>query len=113
MRTIQECLQPVLWNGMSALAPLNQALPPGLATVQVNDRPPSQLVVAWNRTSTSPLIRSFVRIAADSYRSGVSQVLDGLIDLDPAPGRPARSSQPGRGGARPRVEASICVSERT
>jgi hypothetical protein len=88
---------------MSALAPLNQALPPGLATVQVNDRPPSQLVVAWNRTSTSPLIRSFVRIAADSYRSGVSQVLDGLIDLDPAPGRPARSSQPGRGGARPRV----------
>jgi DNA-binding transcriptional LysR family regulator len=64
LRTIQECLQSVLWNGMSALAPVSQALPPGLVAVPVTDRPPSQLVVAWNRASTSPLIRSFVEIAA-------------------------------------------------
>jgi len=63
LRTIQECLQSVLWNGMSALAPLGQPLPPGLVAVPVSDRPPSQLVVAWNRDGGSPLIRSFVRVA--------------------------------------------------
>jgi DNA-binding transcriptional LysR family regulator len=68
MRTIQECLQSVLWNGMSALAPMGQLLPPGLVMVRATDRPPSQLVVAWNRASISPLIRSFIRIAATSYR---------------------------------------------
>jgi DNA-binding transcriptional LysR family regulator len=70
MRTIQECLQAVLWNGMSALAPLDQLLPPGLVTVAVTDRPPSKLVLAWPATNPSPLVRSFVRIAAEAYRRG-------------------------------------------
>lgn len=68
MRTIQECLQAVLWNGMSALAPLDQLTPPGLVIVPVIDRPPSRLVLAWPATDPSPLVRSFVRIAAEAYR---------------------------------------------
>ncbi len=69
MKTIQECLQSVLWNGTSALAPLNQTLPPGLVLVPVSDRAPSQLVVAWRGTDPSPLVRSFIEIAAASYRA--------------------------------------------
>lgn len=69
MKTIQECLQSVLWNGTSALAPLNQTLPQGLVLVPVSDRAPSQLVVAWRGTDPSPLVRSFVEIAAASYRA--------------------------------------------
>ena len=69
MKTIQECLQSVLWNGTSALAPLNQTLPQGLTLVPVSDRPPSQLVVAWRGTDPSALVRSFVEIAAASYRT--------------------------------------------
>jgi DNA-binding transcriptional LysR family regulator len=68
VRTIQECLQSVLWNGTSALAPLDQVLPPGLVVVPVDDRPPSRLVVAWQRTRTTPLVRSFARSAAESFR---------------------------------------------
>jgi DNA-binding transcriptional LysR family regulator len=67
MRTIQECLQSVLWNGTSALAPLNQDMPDGLAVVPVTDRPPSHLVVAWRAGDDDPLIRSFVEIAAEVF----------------------------------------------
>ena len=67
MRTIQECLQAVLWNGMSALAPLDQLTPAGLVIVPVTDRPPSRLVLAWPSADPSPLVRSFVRTAAQSY----------------------------------------------
>ncbi len=66
--TIQECLQAVLWNGMSALAPLDQVLPAGLVTVPVTDREPSRLVLAWPANAASPLVRSLVRVAADTYR---------------------------------------------
>jgi DNA-binding transcriptional LysR family regulator len=68
MRTIQECLQAVLWNDMSALAPLDQVIPAGLVTVPVVDRPPSRLVLAWPATRPSPLVGSFVRIATEVYR---------------------------------------------
>ena len=68
LRTIQECLQAVLWNGMSALAPLDQPTPAGLVIVPVSDRPPSELALAWPATEASPLVRSFVRIAAEAYR---------------------------------------------
>ncbi|GLY91524.1 LysR family transcriptional regulator [Actinoallomurus iriomotensis] len=64
MRTIQECLQAVLWNGAVALAPLGQPVPASLVAVPVADRSPSELVVAWRRDRTDPLIRSFVGIAA-------------------------------------------------
>jgi DNA-binding transcriptional LysR family regulator len=64
MKTIQECLQSVLWNDTSALAPVNQALPRGLVIVPVTDRDPSQLVVAWRGTAPTPLIRSFVEVAS-------------------------------------------------
>ena len=63
-RTIQECLQSVLWNGTSALAPLSQVLPAGLVVVPVTDREPSHLVVAW-RGTPSPLMRSFLEVAAN------------------------------------------------
>ncbi|WP_439381975.1 LysR family transcriptional regulator [Amycolatopsis lexingtonensis] len=64
VRTIQECLQAVLWNGISAFAPLGQPLPEGLSVVPVADRPPSDLVVAWPKTGGGPLVRGFVRVAA-------------------------------------------------
>ncbi|MFJ6695298.1 LysR family transcriptional regulator [Streptomyces sp. NPDC091272] len=67
VRTIQEALQAVLWNGMSALAPLDQLMPAGLVTVPVADRPPSRLVLAWPGGGPPPLVRSFVRIAAATY----------------------------------------------
>lgn len=68
MHTIQECLQSVLWNGTSALAPLDQVVPAGLSVVRVEDRPPSQVVLAWRREDLTPLLRSFVSIAARSFR---------------------------------------------
>jgi DNA-binding transcriptional LysR family regulator len=70
MRTIQECLQAVLWDGRTALAPLDQLTPPGLVVVPVTDRPPSRLVLAWPATGASPLVRSFVRVAVEAYRTG-------------------------------------------
>jgi DNA-binding transcriptional LysR family regulator len=74
VRTIQECLQSVLWDDMSALAPLDQILPAGLTTVRAVDREPSLLVLAWRAADPSPLIRSFVDIAAGSFRrSGTSR----------------------------------------
>lgn len=69
VRTIQECLQAVLWNGMTALAPLDQVVPAGLATIPVIDRPPSKLALVW-ADDPSPLVTSFVRIAAEVYRGG-------------------------------------------
>lgn len=63
LRTIQECLQSVLWNGTAALAPVDQPLPAGLVAVPFTDRPPSDLVVAWPRTGSGPLVRSFVQVA--------------------------------------------------
>ncbi len=68
LRTIQECLQAVLWNGIAALAPVDQPVPPGLRVVPVADRPPSELVVAWPKAGSSPLVRGFVRIAAAANR---------------------------------------------
>jgi DNA-binding transcriptional LysR family regulator len=66
-RTIQECLQSVLWNGASALAPLSQNVPDGLTVVPVADRPPSHLLVAWRAGNRDPLIRSFVDVAAEVF----------------------------------------------
>lgn len=63
-RTIQECLQAVLWNGATALAPLGQRLPAGLVLVPVRDRAPSRIVVAWRTGDTSPLVQAFVATAA-------------------------------------------------
>ncbi|MGW3124334.1 LysR family transcriptional regulator [Streptomyces sp. NPDC001107] len=69
MRTIQECLQGVLWNGTSALAPIDQPLPAGLVVVPLADRPPSDLVVAWPRAASSPLVRGFVQVAKHGWHT--------------------------------------------
>jgi DNA-binding transcriptional LysR family regulator len=66
-RTIQECLQSVMWNGTSVLAPLNQSVPEGLTVVPVADRPPSHLVVAWRRGNHDPIVRAFVEVAAEVF----------------------------------------------
>lgn len=67
MRTVQECLQAALWNGTSALAPVDQPLPAGLVAVPFSDRQPSRLVVAWPKAARSPLVRSFVQVANNSW----------------------------------------------
>jgi DNA-binding transcriptional LysR family regulator len=69
VRTVSECMQAVLWNGTVGVAPLAHALPEGLICIPLADMPPSRLVLAWNSASADPLIRSFTRIAAASYRS--------------------------------------------
>ncbi len=68
VRTARECLQAVLWNGTVGLIPLTHDLPDGLTAVEIVDQPPCQLVVAWRKDDTNPLVRSFVTIAAASYR---------------------------------------------
>jgi DNA-binding transcriptional LysR family regulator len=77
MRTIQECLQAALWNGTSALAPVDQPLPAGLVAVPLSDRRPSELVVAWPKAGRSPLVRSFVQVAENGWdpepRAGTAQ----------------------------------------
>lgn len=65
-RTIQECLQSVLWDGATALAPLHQPLPEGLTIIPVDDRQPNRLLVAWRRDAINPLVRSFLRTVAAS-----------------------------------------------
>ncbi|KAB2381315.1 LysR family transcriptional regulator [Actinomadura montaniterrae] len=69
VRTVNECLQAVLWSGTIGLGPLADALPEGLTSVPVTDMPPSRLVVAWAGDDPGPLIRSFVQIAAALFRS--------------------------------------------
>jgi hypothetical protein len=49
------------------MMPMGHALPEGLTWVRLEGMPASRLVLAWNRTSTDPLIRSFTRIAAANY----------------------------------------------
>lgn len=69
MRTVHECLQSILWDGTVGLTSLAHALPEGLTSVALTDKPSSDLVIAWNSTDTSPLIRSFVHIATAVYGS--------------------------------------------
>lgn len=64
VRTVHECLQSVLWNDTVGVAPLGHVLPEGLTVVPLRDMPASDLVVAWPATDPSPLVRSFVRLAA-------------------------------------------------
>ncbi|MFJ8082903.1 LysR family transcriptional regulator [Streptomyces sp. NPDC096205] len=68
VRTVQECLQAVLWNGTVGLAPLGHDLPTELAVVPLIDMPPSRVVAVWNEGDTNPLIRSFIEIATTAYR---------------------------------------------
>ncbi|MEV4383180.1 LysR substrate-binding domain-containing protein [Streptosporangium sp. NPDC049644] len=68
VRTVNECTQAVLWNGMVGIAPLTHALPDGLTWAILTDMPPSLLVVAWATEHESPLVRSFAHIAVNAYR---------------------------------------------
>ncbi|MGW0518734.1 LysR family transcriptional regulator [Crossiella sp. NPDC003009] len=70
VRTVNECVQAVLWNGTVGIAPLTHALPEGLVLVPLTDMPPSPLIVAWASARESPLVRSFIGIAVEAYRSG-------------------------------------------
>ncbi|APU14741.1 MULTISPECIES: LysR family transcriptional regulator [Actinoalloteichus] len=69
VRTVTECIQAVLWNGAVGIAPITHALPDGLILAPIVDMPPSPLVVAWSTARESPLIRSFVQISVQAYRS--------------------------------------------
>ncbi len=68
VRTVAECTQAVLWNGMVGIAPLNHAMPDGLAWAPLTDMPPSPLVVAWTTERENALIRSFARVAVETFR---------------------------------------------
>lgn len=64
LRTIQACLQAVLWNHMSALAPVDQALPLGLVVIPAEDRAPSEVLLAWRADDNGPLIRTLAALAS-------------------------------------------------
>ena len=68
VRTVNECVQAVLWSGTVGLAPLTHALPDGLTWAPLTDMPPSPLVVAWATGQESPLIRSFAHLVARSVK---------------------------------------------
>ncbi|GIJ43699.1 LysR family transcriptional regulator [Virgisporangium aliadipatigenens] len=67
VRTVSECVQAVVWNGVTGIAPRTHPLPAGLCWVRLADMPPSPLVVAWATARRDPLIRSFVRTAVRAY----------------------------------------------
>ena len=64
VRTIQECLQSVLWGGMIAIAPLHQPLPDGLVIVAATDREPNHLLLAWCAGRLTPTACDFVSMNA-------------------------------------------------
>ncbi|WP_157254472.1 LysR family transcriptional regulator [Nonomuraea typhae] len=64
VRTVEECVQAVLWNGTVGLTPLPHHLPEGLTAVRLADQPPSPVVVAWADSAGNPLIRSFLDLVA-------------------------------------------------
>jgi len=68
VRTVQECLQAVLWNGTIGMATLGHNPPAQLAVVPLTDMTPSRVVAAWKADDPNPLIRSFVQIATAAYR---------------------------------------------
>jgi DNA-binding transcriptional LysR family regulator len=73
VRTVNECMQAVLWNGTVGIAPMthgqpDHVLPDGLTWVRLTDMAPSRLVVAWVTGQESPLARSFATIAVAAYR---------------------------------------------
>jgi hypothetical protein len=49
--------------------PLGHALSEGLTVVPLTDMPPSRFVIAWRAADTTPLIRSFVRLARAVHRT--------------------------------------------
>ncbi|WP_410670818.1 LysR family transcriptional regulator [Amycolatopsis sp. cmx-4-68] len=67
VRAVQECLQAVLWNGTVGLMPLGHRPPGDLVVVPLAGLPPNPVVVAWK--DVSPLVRSFVRLAAAAYQT--------------------------------------------
>ncbi|MGW4522999.1 LysR family transcriptional regulator [Amycolatopsis sp. NPDC004378] len=67
VRAVQECLQAVLWNGTVGLMPLGHRPPGELEVVPLTDLAPNPVVVAWK--DAGPLVRSFVRLAADAYQT--------------------------------------------
>ncbi|HTW02047.1 MAG TPA: LysR family transcriptional regulator [Streptosporangiaceae bacterium] len=72
VRTITECLQGTLWNGTVGMMPMGHALPEGLTCVRLAGVPATRLILAWNSAGSDPLVRSFTRIAASSYRPAAS-----------------------------------------
>jgi DNA-binding transcriptional LysR family regulator len=67
VRAVQECLQAVLWNGTVGLMPLGHHPPGELVVVPLGGLAPNPVVVAWK--DTSPLVRTFVRLAAAAYET--------------------------------------------
>ena len=68
VRTVQECLHAVRWNGAVGLGPVTHDLPDGLVSVPVLDMAPSRTLLAWPRRRCTPVVASFVTVAASVHR---------------------------------------------
>lgn len=63
VRTIQECVQSVLWGGAIAIAPLHQQLPDSLRVIPATDREANRILLAWHSDHATDAIRALVTIA--------------------------------------------------
>ncbi|MDH6215871.1 LysR family transcriptional regulator [Streptomyces pseudovenezuelae] len=68
VRAVEECRQAVLWNGTVGMTLVDHPPGAGLTVVPLVGMPPSPVVVAWRGGEASPLVESFVRVAAAVYR---------------------------------------------
>ncbi|WUJ75939.1 LysR family substrate-binding domain-containing protein [Kribbella soli] len=68
VRSVQECLQAVLWNGTVGLSPLGHNPPGELTVVPILDLPLSRVVTCWKTGETNPLVKSFVQLASTAYQ---------------------------------------------
>jgi hypothetical protein len=68
VRTVNECLQAVLWNGTVGIAPLTHALPDGLTWAAWTTCPRAPRRRPGDRAG-EPVDHSFTQITVDTYRS--------------------------------------------
>ncbi|GII93794.1 LysR family transcriptional regulator [Sinosporangium siamense] len=71
VRSVDECLHAVLWNGAVAMLPA-KVVPryavDGVVFRPILDAAPSALVLAWRRSDNSPLVAAYVRMFTDAHR---------------------------------------------
>ncbi|MBG0831713.1 LysR family transcriptional regulator [Planomonospora sp. ID67723] len=72
VRSVDECMHAVLWDGAVAMVPARVAQrspAEGVVFRPITDAPPSRLVLAWRRTESSPLVSAYARLLAEVHRA--------------------------------------------
>ncbi|MFF5206430.1 LysR family transcriptional regulator [Streptosporangium sp. NPDC000396] len=72
VRSVDECLHAVLWDGAVAMVPSRVTRHPpteGVVFRPIVDAPPSRMVLTWRRSDASPLVTAYVRLFAEVHRA--------------------------------------------